>query len=197
MNCKDLIFENYEPSKNEVFTVSFIGNLSRDRFFPEIIDTLGDVKNIKFAIAGKKEHLKLYHEVERRSAKYENVEFLGQITFNRVIPETCKSDVVLCPLNPFAATPKIATANKQFDAMTCGRPIICTKGTHPGDMTKRLQCGLVVDYDLNSIKEAVIKLRDDPQLCKKLGMNGLKVAIDKYNWEKQKEKLLQVYGKID
>ena len=141
MNCKDIISERYKPPKNKIFTISFITNLSKKRLLPEIIDMLGKTKNIRCVIVGKKEDLKLYHEVEKTSAKYENVEFLGQIAFDRVIPETCKSNVVLCPLNPSAKLSKITTANKQFDAMACGRPIICTKDTHPGDMTKELQCG--------------------------------------------------------
>ncbi len=197
MNCNDLVSESYNPPKNKIFTASFVTNLSKKRFLPEIIDVLGKTKNIRFVLAGKKENIKLYHEVEKTSAKYENVEFLGQITFNRVVPETCKSNVVLCPLDPSATLNKIATTNKQFDAMTCGRPIICTKNTYSGDTTEELQCGLVVDYNLNAIKEAMIKLRDDPQLCEKLGKNGLDAALKKYNWEKQGGKLIELYETIE
>lgn len=197
MNCKDLVSERYKPPKNKIFTASFVTSLSKKRLLPEIIDILGKTKNIRFVIAGKKENIKLYHEVEKTSAKYENVDFLGQIAFDRVVPETCKSNVVLCPVNPSATLSKIGTANKQFDAMTCGRPIICTKNTYSGDMTEELQCGLVVDYNLNAIKEAIIKLRDDPQLCEKLGKNGLDAALKKYNWEKQEEMLLKIYKQFN
>jgi glycosyltransferase involved in cell wall biosynthesis len=193
MNCDEMPSEKYITSKNDVFTILFIGNLHRSRFFPEIIDVLGSVKNIKFVIAGKKEHIELYHEVESRCSKYENVEFLGQISAKEVIPKTKECDAVICVLDPKRFSSHIATANKQFNAMVCGRPIICTKDTYPGDMTEKLQCGLVIDYDLNAIKEAVIKLRDDAELCKKLGKNGLKAALEEYNWEKQKDKLLEVY----
>ena len=38
MNCKSLIFDKYEPTKNKTFTLVYIGIMIRGRFFPEIID---------------------------------------------------------------------------------------------------------------------------------------------------------------
>ena len=73
--------------------------------------------------------------------------------------------------------------------LTCGRPIICTKGTWAGDLTEQLNCGLTVKYDKESVKEAIIKLRDNPGLCKELGRNALKAAKDRYNWENEEPKL--------
>jgi len=193
MNCKDPISNKYTPSKNKVFTVSFIGNLHRSRFLPEIIDVLGKIENIRFVIAGKKENIKLYNEVKETSAKYDNVEFLGQIPFNQVIPRTFEADVVINPYDPSLKKSKIATPNKLLESMACGRAIICNKTTYAGDITEEVQCGLTVDYNLESYKEAVIKLRDDKKLTEKLGKNGLNAALKEYNWKKQKEKLLQVY----
>jgi len=46
------------------------------------------------------------------------------------------------------------------------------------------------------LKEAIIKLRDDPELRERLGRNALKAAITKYNWERQEEKLLELYSDI-
>ena len=63
-------------------------------------------------------------------------------------------------------------------------------------LTEKLQCGLVVDSNHQSIKEAVIKLRDNPELCKQLGKKGLKASLEKYNWKKQKENLIRLYSKI-
>jgi glycosyltransferase involved in cell wall biosynthesis len=196
MNCKDLISKRYIPTKNNIFTVSYIGVLNKSRLFPEIINTLGEIPNIKFIIAGKKEDMNVYKLVEKTSMNYENVDFLGPIKFNQVVPKTCESDVVLLPLNPSGTLPKIAIANKQFEAMVCGRPIICIKGTYSGNMTEELNCGLVVEYSVNAIKDAIIKLRDDPVLCRRLGENGLKAAISRYHWENEKKKLLELYENV-
>jgi len=194
MNCKDLIGREYKPPKNDVFTIVYIGILHKNRMFPELVDILGKMEDVRFIIAGKKENL--YDEVEKRCKNYKNVEFLGTISFSKVIPKTLESDVVICMVNPSDLNNKIGLANKQFEAMVCGRPIICSKGTYSGNMTEKLVCGLTVEYKEGKIQEAITNLKNNPKLCRKLGENGLKAAIDKYNWNKQKEKLLKIYEKI-
>lgn len=189
MNCKDLINEEYQPPKNDVFTICYIGVLHRSRMFPEIVDIIGSMKGVRFVIAGKKENL--YEEVKERCKKYDNVEFLGAIPFNEVIPKTLESDVVVCMVDPNDLNNRIAIANKQFEAMACGRPIICTKKTYSGDMTDELKCGLTIDYDENALRDAIIKLRDSPELCEKFGKNALKAAKEKYNWRSQEKKLIK------
>jgi glycosyltransferase involved in cell wall biosynthesis len=125
MNCKDLISEEYQPPKNDVFTICYIRILNKSRMFPEIVDVIGNMEGIRFVIAGKKENI--YEEVKERCKKYNNVEFLGPIPFNEVIPKTLESDVVVCMINPNDLNNRITIANKQFEAMVCGRPIICAK----------------------------------------------------------------------
>jgi glycosyltransferase involved in cell wall biosynthesis len=77
--------------------------------------------------------------------------------------------------------------------MVCGRPIICTRGTYPGVFTEKEKCGLVTSYTKEDLKNAIIKLRDNPKLREELGRNALKAAIREYNWDKQEEKLLEIY----
>jgi len=113
-----------------------------------------------------------------------------------VIPITQNSDAVICVIDPSAFNNRIASANKQFEAMVCGRPIICTKGTRSGEITEAEKCGLTVDYSKGDLRKAIITLRDNPKLCEELGRNALKAAIEKYNWEKQEEKLLKIYEEI-
>jgi glycosyltransferase involved in cell wall biosynthesis len=86
--------------------------------------------------------------------------------------------------------------NKLFEAMVCGRPIICTKGTYSGELTEVEGIGLAVRYDEQALREAIIRLRDDSDLREKLGRNALKAAIVKYNWQKQEEKLLALYQSL-
>ncbi len=100
-------------------------------------------------------------------------------------------------INPVNINTKYATANKQFEAMVCGRPVISTKGTRIGEITKQEKCGLVVDYTKEALRDAIIKLRDSPELCKELGKNALKVAIKKYNWELEEKKLIKLYKTLN
>lgn len=191
MNCKDLVSQEYVLPRNDVFTICYIGVLSKSRMFPEIIDIIGKIKGVRFVIAGKKENL--YVEVKERCKNYDTVDFLGAIPFSEVIPKTLESHIVVCMINPNDLNSRIGMANKQFEAMACGRPILCTKETYSGAMTNGLKCGLSIDYDKDALYDAIIKLRDNPELCEEFGRNALKAAKEKYNWKTQEEKLLKVY----
>jgi len=195
LNCKKLLIKKYKKNENKVFTVSYIGVLNRSRFFPESLEAIGNIENVKFLIAGKEENM--YEEIKQLSKKYKNIEFLGWIPYDKVIPTTLVSDIVLCMINPEDINNKIASANKQFEAMVCGRPIICTKETRSGEITEDEKCGLVIEYNKKALREAIIKLRDNPKLCKELGKNALKAAIEKYNWELEENKLINLYEKMD
>ncbi len=109
---------------------------------------------------------------------------------------TLKSDVVCCMVDPSVVNNRIATANKQCEAMVCGRPIICTMGTRSGEITLNENCGLAIDFGMDALREAIVTLRDSPELCEKLGRNALRAAIDKYNWENEEKKLLEFYERI-
>jgi glycosyltransferase involved in cell wall biosynthesis len=194
MNCKDIILEEYKPTNNDVFTLSYIGVLHKSRMFPEIIDIVGSIDNVKMFIAGKKENL--FEEVKLICEKYDNIDFLGPIPFNQVVPKTLMSDAILCMIYPNDPNNKIGLANKQFEAMVCGRPIICTKDTFSGKMTSDLKCGIAVDYNKESLINGIIKLRDDKDLCKRLGENALKLARERFNWNIEKEKLIDFYDTL-
>jgi len=54
-----------------------------------------------------------------------------------------------------------------------------------------------VEYDnVKQIKDAIVTLRDNPQLCKRLGDNGRKAFLEKYNWNIMERKLYMIYEKI-
>ena len=194
MNCKDLEYKKYEPATSDIFTLVYIGLMVKDRFFPDIIDLVGNMEGVKLVIAGKKEGV--FEEVKNHSEKYDNVEFLGTIPSGDILPLTRSGDATFILVNPDTGQHKMNLYNKQFEAMVCGRPIIVTKGTYAGKMTEELKCGLTVEYNKESVRDAIIKLRDNPELCEELGRNAFRAAKERYNWEVEKKNLLKVYEEI-
>jgi glycosyltransferase involved in cell wall biosynthesis len=166
------------------------------RFFPDIVHLVGSLEGVRLIVAGKKEGI--FEEVKRSAERYDNVEFVGTISSNEILPRTHAADatfLLTCP--PHKKMYHQETLfNKQFEAMVCGRPIIVTQGTYAGKMTEELNCGLTVEYNKESVKKAIITLRDNPELCEELGRNAFKAAKERYNWDVEKKKLLSVYEVI-
>jgi glycosyltransferase involved in cell wall biosynthesis len=193
MNCKLLESLEYQPPDNEGrFTILYIGVLHKARSIPMLIDTMKQLPDVHCVIGGigSADYVQVLKE---KCDMIPNVDFIGKVSFDQVIPMTKKADVVLLIINPQDLNNRLGLANKQFEAMVCGRPIICTKGTYSGELTEQEEVGLVVEYSEEALKQAIIKLRDDKRLRERLGRNALRAAITKYNWQNQERKLLELY----
>jgi len=195
-NYKKLFSEEYIEPPNHMekkLKVLYIGGFIPKRFLPQLIEVVGETKNVFLEIGGRGE---LYDKIKRKSQQSESVEFIGTVPPGEVIPRTVKSDVVFCMIAPNDKNDVTATTNKQYEAMVSGRPIICSKGTISGKITEKENCGLAIDYSKKSLKNALKKLRENPELRKKLGSNALNAAKKKYNWKTNKETLKNIYEEV-
>ena len=196
MNCKPLQGTKYEPPKTSKFTLLYLGSLSQNRFLLELVDVVKEIPDLQCIIGGMG-HPEYVNPLKEKASKVSNIDFLGLLPMKDVLPMTKTADVVVCMTSPYGLVSNRASANKQFEAMVSGRPIICTKGTYSGETTEKEKCGLVASYTKEDLKKVIIKLRDDPKLREELGKNALKAAIREYNWGKQEERLMEVYKEIE
>lgn len=193
------VYDKIPEKKNNVFTICYTGSIEKNRMFPEVIECLALVPNIKIVIIALSENVEMCKKIEKiinSDFVKADIQLLYDLNYDKMMDYVSQFDCMISPLNPAYRIYRYALASKQFDAMSCGKPVICTKGTYAGDLTEKLNCGLVVDYNPDAIKKAVIKLRDNPKLCEEFGKNGYKAVKKIYNWEKQKIKLLKVYEEI-
>jgi glycosyltransferase involved in cell wall biosynthesis len=77
--------------------------------------------------------------------------------------------------------------------MMCGVPLITNMEV---SLVNEIDCGITVQYNTEQVRDAIIKLRDDSELRKRLGKNGRKAFVEKYNWDKMEEKLYQIYSNL-
>jgi glycosyltransferase involved in cell wall biosynthesis len=195
MNCKELRSSEYQPTGNPIFTILYIGSLHAGRAVPMLVEALKEIPHVQCIIGGigQPDYVRM---LEEQCKSTTNVKFIGEVPFKDVLPMTGKADAVFLMANPRDRNNRIGLGNKQFEAMVCGRPIICTKGTYSGEVTEREEVGLTVDYNKEALRAAIIRLKDDFALRERLGRNALQAAITKYNWPKQEEKLLDIYKKL-
>jgi glycosyltransferase involved in cell wall biosynthesis len=197
MNCRHLQNVEYQDSdREEKFTVFYAGAIAKRRFVLELCNVVSELPDINCLLAGDGEPQYVQY-VKDKVSLIPNITFLGWIPFDDVISITKRANVCICMIDPMDLNNRIGLANKLFDAMVCGRPAICTKGTYSGELTEKEKVGLAVEYTENALKQAIIKLRDDAKLRERLGRNALRAAVTKYNWQNQERTLLELYGHIE
>ena len=193
MNCKPLQSLEYRPpDRGESFSLLYIGGLWKSRMILGLVAAAKELPGVRCLIGGIG-HPGYIQALKEECAKTSNVSFLGSVPVDQVIPMTMKAAVVFCMFDPGDPNNVVGMPNKLFEAMVCGRPIICTRGTYSGEVTEQEEIGLAIEYSEQALEEAIIKLRDTPGLSERLGRNALKAAITKYNWKKEEEKLIELY----
>jgi len=193
-NCHELVTDEYRAPPDNPFTIVYVGTLHVSRFLLQAIEAVGRMPEIRLVIGGSK---KLTPIVRERCARYPNMQFLGVVPNEQVLPMTLNSHLVLAMLDPQYRINRVAVSNKMFEAMVTGRPSINTRGLISGDIVERERCGLAVPYTEAGFQEGVARLRDDPGFAEKLGRNGLVAAQREYNWGAEQKRLIALYEGLE
>lgn len=90
-----------------------------------------------------------------------------------------------------------ALPTKMFEYMSSGIPVIASNFPLWREIIEGNQCGLCVDpLDPKAIGAAIDYLVSNPDVASRMGENGRKAVLEKYNWSVQATKLTDFYGAI-
>lgn len=98
---------------------------------------------------------------------------------------------------PFHKNPQheSGVANKVFDYMLGGKPVIVSDCKPQADLVRKYSCGLVYS-DYEGFRASLIKLLGDKSLRSEMGENGRMAIINELNMEKVKSGLLSMYNSL-
>lgn len=181
--------------RKDYCTLIYIGGLANNRGIKEIIQSLQfiDIKyNVRLKLAGKFSDSNFEKDVQTLK-EWNRVEFLGWISPEDIVKELSKVDiglVCLHPLRRFLTSLPI----KMFEYMAAELPVIASNFPLWKEIIEENKCGLTVDpLNPKEIARAVEYLTERTEEAKKMGENGRKAVLGKYNWENESKKLLKVY----
>ena len=122
-----------------------------------------------------------------------NVKYVGLLERTESLKLEANSDAMVVLYDLWYRKNQLSSPNKIFEAMMCGIPLITNMEVN---LVKKIDCGIIVQYNTDQVRDAIIKLRDDPELRTRLGNNGRKAFVEKYNWESMEKKLYQIYNNL-
>jgi glycosyltransferase involved in cell wall biosynthesis len=188
MNCPEDVLINKSQLQTNVFKLLFTGAIRTGRGLETVSEIIMNMKDTELIVTGKIKDMKLKNKI----SAIPNIKYYGFLDRNKLLDLEGSSDVMIAlyDLN-LQSQYEYGIANKVLEAMMCGLPII-TNISH--DLVNDTECGLTVEYEnVEQITQAIITLRDNPELLRRLGTNGRRAYVEKYNWTKMEEKLLRTY----
>ncbi len=187
-----------EEKGDKVFNLIYVGGLAKIRGISEIVRALEYVdsdKNFRLILCGSFSSIE--YEKEVRSLKgFGKTEYLGFVKHEK-IPVILKSVdagiVCLHPIINYISSLPI----KLFEYMAAGLPVIASNFPLWKEIVEGNNCGICVDpLNPKEIADAIKYLIERPEERKRMGENGRRAVLERYNWEKESEKLLRLYKEL-
>ena len=83
---------------------------------------------------------------------------------------------------------------KMFEFMAAGLPVVASDFSLWKKIVEENQCGICVDpCDMAQVREACAYLLNNPETAQAMGRNGRKAVLEKYSWNSEEVKLVELY----
>ena len=187
------LIDNTMPAncKKNKPVIIYAGGLTKVRGIKEIVQAMEYIgERAELWLLGKWESEEFRYECENLKG-WNNTKYLGFISLNEVFQYMKIADIGLCLLHPIKNY-ITGLPVKAFEYMACSMPIIMSDFYYRQKIFGK--CALFAKpYNPKDIADKILYLLDNPDIIKKMRKEGRKLVTDKYSWEMESKKLLDIY----
>jgi glycosyltransferase involved in cell wall biosynthesis len=181
---------------DKAHAVCYVGNISAIRGIRELVRGCALLRSpARLALAGQFAEPALEAEV-RAYPGWDRVDAHGHLDragVRQVMQRAVAGLVTLHPVvNYLDALPV-----KMFEYMAAGIPVIASRFPLWRDIVEGNQCGVCIDPgDPGAIAAAIDHFVLHPEIARRMGENGRKAVLERYNWLTESRKLIEFYDKL-
>lgn len=123
------------------------------------------------------------------------VKLLGKLKPEALHQITLQAKIGINVLDAKSESYKLSLANKFFDYVQAGVPIVCANFTEYQTLNQQYEVAVLCNNTPNDIATSVNKLLNDKIYYQKL-VDNCKLASEQWNWESQQPKLVALYNEL-
>lgn len=176
-------------------SVCYIGGITQIRGLEQLVEAMDFVPDVTLHLAGSYSPDSFQDDLKSRKGWSKVIEhgFVSRIEANQIMSHSQIGIVTFLPLpNHVDAQP-----NKMFEYMSSGIPVIGSFFPLWKEILEKNRCGICVNPESpQEIAEAIKYLINNPEKSRKMGENGRKIVLEKYNWSIEKQKLISIYHSL-
>jgi glycosyltransferase involved in cell wall biosynthesis len=183
--------------------IIYLGGMSRIRGLVEVIEAFA-------IVAARRARWELLLVGSYRPATFENelkelarqrgiqdrVHFVPWVPYEEKEKLSSQASMGMITYLPYSNNTS-CLPNKLFDYMLVGLPVIASSFPLYREVVEANHCGLIVDpakpEEIANAMDYLMAHRDEAE---EMGRNGQRAVLEKYNWEKESEKLREIYETV-
>lgn len=178
------------------FTILHVGSVERRKGQDLMIEVFQNLptnlqNKMRLNLIGRVLDKKYYKQLQSKSSNNENIKFLGNLDHEEVLRNFQSSDLFVCSARDETGPITL------IEAMGYEVPIVSTSVGIVPEILVNNKNALVVEKNVNSISDGVIKLFSDEKLKLKLTSNAKKTFEKDFTINVYAEKFLKILDKVE
>lgn len=191
------MFDKYNPDiKKYDKSVCYVGTLSYERGITHLIKAVYKAGAVLYL--GGKFSQDSYREEIENMPEYKCVRYQGILDRNAVVELVSRcmvGAVSLLYLGQYGKCDNLAT--KAYECMSLAIPVIVLKSDYVENLLREYPFGIMTDFsDIDATANVISYLINNPKDAEKMGQAGRRAVYERFNWDRDKENLLELYEKI-
>jgi glycosyltransferase involved in cell wall biosynthesis len=201
----DSPYDINRPSLNSVkkslgkkdFKIFYAGNLNKKRnlHIESLLEAIEDIEDVEVTIVGEGD---LVETIQIKAHEMPNkIHYMKWMSYIQVLEMSCQADLLFSLRDPYPLVQKYICGSKFLESLMCGKPILVNKSTSTAFKVVKNKCGIVVDANnVEEIKKAILKLKNNEEFYKSLKLNARKTYDQQYSWKIMENRLLILYNNL-
>ena len=185
-------------SSKDYCTLIYVGGLTEERGIYELVKSLEFVDSklpLRLKLIGKF-YPPAFESRLRSLRAFAKVDYLGWLPYEEAMAHLKNADIGIVLFHP-APNHLGSCPNKLFEYMATGLPVVASNFPLWREIVEGNSCGICVDpLDPKAIAQAIEYLLAHPEEARRMGENGRRAVVEKYNWNMEGKKLLKLYEEL-
>lgn len=182
-----------EPQKDkEILKLTYVGGLEKKRFIDQAISVLKDNPNYQLTLAGSTGDAR---EAVSKTEEISNIDYLGKVSYEKALELYQDTDIMFAMYDPKHPNHRYSAANKVYEAMLLGKPIIVANNTGMDKIVRAEDMGYTIDFTKEAFSEVLNHITENKDELFEKSKNAYE-AYSRYSWEEMEKRIINLYEKL-
>ena len=205
MNCQYLnlqkksnIIRESLPISAEEKIIIYQGKIAPSRGIDVLLESMKYLQGMVLVLIGFGVYKETLSKKLQDHKNKEKIFILDEVPWEELATYTASADIGVFSLQNDCLQYYYALSNKLFEYLSAGLPVVFSDFPEMRKVIVENNVGLVVDEtDPKAVAKAIHYIMDNPSIYSEMSQNAKRIVKEKYNWEIEGKKLLNVYAALN